>query len=104
MTALEQRGVGPIAVGRVIVATWEPHGSVVRDVIRELALPLHVIFNRRAVMVLPAGVDKATGLTAALHELGISPQAVVAVGDAENDHSFLVLCGARWRLPTPCRL
>jgi hydroxymethylpyrimidine pyrophosphatase-like HAD family hydrolase len=93
VAALEQRGVGPISVGRVIVATWEPHGRVVLDVIRELELPYHVIFNKRAVMVLPEGVDKATGLTAALDELGISPQAVVAVGDAENDHSFLALCG-----------
>jgi HAD superfamily hydrolase (TIGR01484 family) len=93
VTALEQRGVGPIAVGRVIVATWEPHGPVVRDVIRELGLPYQVILNKRAVMVLPAGVDKATGLTAALAELSIAPQAVVAVGDAENDHAFLALCG-----------
>ena len=93
VAALKQRGVGPIAVGRVIVATWEPHGRVVQDVIRELGLPYHVILNKRAVMVLPVGVDKATGLTAALAELAISPQAVVAVGDAENDHTFLALCG-----------
>jgi len=93
VTALQRRGVGPISVGRVVVATWEPHGRVVQDVIRQLGLPYHVICNKRAVMVLPAGVDKATGLTTALAELAISPQAVVAVGDAENDHSFLALCG-----------
>ena len=43
-------------------------------------------------MVLPAGVNKATGLMAALEELKISPHNVVGVGDAENDHSFLKLC------------
>jgi hypothetical protein len=43
-------------------------------------------------MILPAGVNKATGLTAALQELKISPHNVVGVGDAENDHSFLKLC------------
>src|SRR5581483_10876647 len=31
---LRQRGVGPISVGRVIVATWEPHESTVLSTIR----------------------------------------------------------------------
>src|SRR5947208_15126022 len=44
-------------------------------------------------MSLPPGVKKATGLTAALGELGIPPEQVAAVGDAENDHAFLALCG-----------
>ena len=52
-------------------------------------------------MVLPAGVNKATGLAAALAELGLSPHNVVGVGDAENDHAFLqpvrVLRGGRQR-------
>ena len=89
---LERRGVGPLSVGATIVATWEPHSQTVLDVIRELGLELQVIFNKGAVMVLPAGVNKATGLTAALRELRLSPHNVVGVGDAENDHSFLKLC------------
>src|SRR4051812_14146753 len=28
---LQTRGVGPIAVGRVIVATWQPHEAAVRE-------------------------------------------------------------------------
>jgi hydroxymethylpyrimidine pyrophosphatase-like HAD family hydrolase len=90
--ALRMRGVGPMSVGEVIVATWEPHSQTVLDVIREQGLELQVIFNKGAVMVLPAGVNKATGLTEALRELLISPHNVVGVGDAENDHSFLRLC------------
>ncbi len=43
-------------------------------------------------MVLPSGVNKATGLSAALEELNLSPHNVVGVGDAENDHAFLSLC------------
>src|SRR5205085_8387769 len=50
------------------------------------------IFSKDAVMVLPAGVNKATGLTAALDEMRLSPHNVVGVGDAENDHAFLGLC------------
>ena len=44
-------------------------------------------------MILPAGVDKGAGLAAALADLEISPHNVVAVGDAENDSSFMQLCG-----------
>jgi hydroxymethylpyrimidine pyrophosphatase-like HAD family hydrolase len=92
LAALRQRGVAPLAAGEVIVATREPHETVVLETIRELGLELQVIFNKGAVMVLPAGVNKATGLMAALEELKISPHNVVGVGDAENDHSFLKLC------------
>lgn len=86
---LEARGVGPISVGRVIVATWEPHQAAVLEVVREMGLELQVIFNKGAVMILPSGVNKATGLEAALEELGLSAHNVVAIGDAENDHAFL---------------
>ena len=44
-------------------------------------------------MVLPSGVDKASGLRIALEELRISAHNTVGVGDAENDQAFLALCG-----------
>lgn len=93
MEALRARHVEPLSTGRVIVATWEPHETAVLDVIRELGLELQVIFNKGAVMVLPSGVNKASGLHAALAELGIASERVVGVGDAENDHAFLSACG-----------
>jgi hypothetical protein len=92
LAALRQRGVAPLAAGEVIVATREPHEAAVLETIRDQGLELQVIFNKGAVMVLPAGVNKATGLVAALEELKISPHNVVGVGDAENDHSFLKVC------------
>ena len=58
----------PLSVGHVIAATFEPHDKVVFDTIREFGLELQVIFNKGAVMVLPSGVNKATGLVAALAE------------------------------------
>ena len=42
--------------------------------------------------VLPSGVNKATGLAAALLDLGLSAHNAVGVGDAENDHAFLTMC------------
>ncbi len=89
---LRRRGVAPLSVGRSIVATFHPNETKVLETIRDLGLELQVIFNKDAVMVLPAGVNKATGLRAALQELGLSPHEVVGVGDAENDHAFLSLC------------
>ena len=85
---LRERGV-PVSVGDSIVATVEPHETVVLEVIRELGLERPVIFNKGAVMILPPGVNKASGLAAALHELGLSPRNLVAAGDAENDHALL---------------
>ena len=91
--ALKRRNVSPIAVGRVIVATWKPHETVVLETIRDLALDLQVIFNKEAVMILPAGVNKASGLSATLKELELSPHQVVGVGDAENDLAMMAMSG-----------
>lgn len=90
--ALQERGVDPLAMGRVIVATWHPHETTVLEVIRDLGLEYQVIFNKGAVMVLPSGVNKASGLGAALSEMGLSSHNTVGVGDAENDHAFLDFC------------
>lgn len=89
---LIRRGV-PVSVGANIVATVEPHEKVVLDVIREMALELQVIFNKGAVMILPSGINKASGLRAALERLNISTEDTVCVGDAENDTTFLEVAG-----------
>ncbi|WP_068689397.1 HAD-IIB family hydrolase [Thermobifida halotolerans] len=89
---LRRHGVSPLAVGEVVVATREPHDRTVLDAIRELGLELQVIYNKGAVMVLPPGVNKASGLAAALRRLEFSPHSTVAVGDAENDHAMLHMC------------
>ncbi len=90
--ALRDRGVGHVSLGATLVATVKPHETMALEVIRDLGLELQVIFNKEAVMIVAPGVTKATGLAAALEEMGLSPHNVVAVGDAENDHAFLDLC------------
>src|SRR5688500_15908620 len=60
LAALAAKKVEPVSVGRSIVATWEPHQTAVLETIRELGLEWQVIFNKGAVMVLPAGVNKAS--------------------------------------------
>lgn len=67
--------------------------SIVLETIRQMGLELQVILDKGAVMVLPTGINKATGLAAALDEIQLSPQNTVGIGDAENDHDFLNFCG-----------
>jgi hydroxymethylpyrimidine pyrophosphatase-like HAD family hydrolase len=89
---LRRRGVRPLDVGRVLVATCHPHEAVVLEAIYELGLELQVVFNGDAVMILPPNVNKGTGLQVALRALGLSRHEVVGIGDAANDHSFFAVC------------
>jgi hydroxymethylpyrimidine pyrophosphatase-like HAD family hydrolase len=89
---LRKKGV-PVSVGRSIIATWEPYEKLVLEAIREHGPELQIVFNKGAVMVLPPGVNKASGLKAALEDLGLSAHKVVSIGDAENDHAFLQASG-----------
>ncbi len=94
LAALRGRGI-PFSTGRTIIATDSTHHAAVAAVIHELDLSgkVHIELNKDSLMVLPAGVDKKTGLLAALAELELAPASVVAVGDAENDASLLAACG-----------
>jgi hydroxymethylpyrimidine pyrophosphatase-like HAD family hydrolase len=90
---LRRRGVEPLFVGRSIVATVLPYDVIVRQVIDEQKLTLRIIMNKQSVMVLPDGIDKGSGLRAALAELEIDPFECVAVGDAENDIALFEAVG-----------
>jgi hydroxymethylpyrimidine pyrophosphatase-like HAD family hydrolase len=81
-----------IGVGKVIVDTRVPHHTAVLQVIQEMGLELQIVFNGDAVMVLPAGVNKASGMDQALRKLGLSAHEAIGIGDAQNDHSFLERC------------
>jgi hydroxymethylpyrimidine pyrophosphatase-like HAD family hydrolase len=83
----------PLSVGHSIVATVEPYEHQMLNAIRELGLEWHVIFNKGSVMALPSDITKATGLAPALAALDVAAHDTVGVGDAENDHAFLRMCG-----------
>ena len=83
----------PFSAGRVVVGTVRPHDRKMFSVISDLELDLEVIFNKQDVMVLPRGVNKATGLEAGLKKIGIPASAIIAAGDAENDLVFLRASG-----------
>ncbi|MBX3300624.1 MAG: HAD family hydrolase [Nitrospira sp.] len=89
---LRRRQIPSLSVGESIVGTIRPHELTLLEVIRDLGLELQVIFNRESVMVVPAGINKASGLAVALREIGLSPRNIVGIGDAENDHALLNQC------------
>jgi hydroxymethylpyrimidine pyrophosphatase-like HAD family hydrolase/energy-coupling factor transporter ATP-binding protein EcfA2 len=90
LEALQRRGVR-FSVGSAIVATHAPFAEAALAAIREAGVERTLVFNRDALMLLPAGVNKGTGLAAALATLQLSPHNMVGIGDAENDHAFLAL-------------
>jgi hydroxymethylpyrimidine pyrophosphatase-like HAD family hydrolase len=89
LAELRSRGV-PFHTGAVIVGTWDRHASEVLDTIRRSGIDGQMVFNRAALMVLPSGVNKATGVERALEELGLSRKNLIAFGDAENDLPLLL--------------
>ncbi|MGV7868052.1 HAD hydrolase family protein [Mycobacterium kansasii] len=85
--ALTDRGV-PYRCGEVLVAADGEHAATIIEVIGELGLDYQIAHNRGALMVLPAGTTKGTGLATVLGGMKLSPHNTVAVGDAENDLSL----------------
>lgn len=88
--ALRRRGVR-LDVGSAIVATDAPFAEAALAAIRETGVERTLVFNKDALMLLPAGVTKGTGLLTALASFELSPHNMVGIGDAENDHAFLAL-------------
>jgi hydroxymethylpyrimidine pyrophosphatase-like HAD family hydrolase len=92
IAALSERRI-PFSLGKRVVATHRPFEVEIQQIIHELKLNLAITLNRESVMILPRGVDKASGLRAALEKLHFAASDVVGIGDAENDAAFLRLCG-----------
>jgi hypothetical protein len=87
---LRRRGV-PFDLGSSIIATTEPYADAALAAIRETGVERTLVFNKGALMLLPGGVTKGTGLDAALTVLALSAHNMVGAGDAENDHAFLAM-------------
>jgi len=82
-------------VGASIVATDEPFAEAALAAIRQTGVERTLVFNKGALMLLPGGVTKGTGLDVALAAMELSARNTVCIGDAENDHAFLAMaeCG-----------
>lgn len=88
---LERRG-HHVRSGRVLLACRAEADMDALASIHRLGLGYQLVYNRCELMILPAGVTKASGLAQALADLGLSPHSSIGIGDAENDHSLLETC------------
>ena len=96
---LRHRVSGRVVSGVVICATLSSNGAEVHRVLRELEVDADAIYNRDSVMVLPRGVGKATGLTAALRDLGETFSATVAVGRTPGTGRLVARVEIQFRSP-----
>jgi hydroxymethylpyrimidine pyrophosphatase-like HAD family hydrolase len=88
---LRRRGVA-FKSGQCVVEADASVAPAILATIRDLQLPLVILFNRGRLMVLPQAISKGTGLRNALNILRLSPHNAIAIGDAENDHDLLAEC------------
>src|SRR5262249_24297478 len=87
---LRRRGV-PFDLGSSIIATTEAYADPALAAIRDTGVERTLVFNKGALMLLPGGVTKGTGLDAGLTVPAPSPRNLGGLGDAENDHAFLAM-------------
>ena len=92
LAELDHRGIF-YQLGRVIVATARADEIGVRAALAATDMTSELVYNRTALMLLPQGVSKGTGVRQVIQELGLSPHDVLALGDAENDHELFEACG-----------
>ena len=88
---LRRRGIG-FRKGQCIVEADAGSAPQILAVIRELELPLALLFNRSRLMVLPQAISKSTGLRKALNAFRLSTHNAIGIGDAENDNDLLAEC------------
>jgi hydroxymethylpyrimidine pyrophosphatase-like HAD family hydrolase len=81
-----------VGFGDCIIEADAVAAPKILEAIRKLELPLVLQFNQGRVMVLPQGINKATGLREALNTLRLSLHNCVGIGDAENDYAMLDAC------------
>jgi phosphoglycolate phosphatase-like HAD superfamily hydrolase len=92
LAELDHRGIFYQA-GRVIVATSRADEGGVREGLAATGVSRDLVYNRNALMLLPHGVTKGTGVRHVIRELALSPHDVLALGDAENDLELFEACG-----------
>ncbi len=85
---LRRRGIS-FSSGECVVEAEASTAPQILSVIRELELPLVLVFNRNRLMVLPQAISKGVGLREVLTLLRLSPHNAIAIGDGENDHDLL---------------
>src|SRR5512146_1068754 len=90
LKAIEEAGI-PFDRGLAIAATWTPYDQVLWRILSSQGSTTSIEYNKGAVMVLPPGATKGSGLERLLALCGLSPRNLAAFGAAENESSMLTL-------------
>ncbi len=91
LAELDRRGIYYQA-GRVIVGTARADETAVHEALNTAGVSRDLVTNRAALMLLPPGVSKGSGVEQVLRFLELSPHDVLALGDAENDLALFDAC------------
>jgi hydroxymethylpyrimidine pyrophosphatase-like HAD family hydrolase len=91
--ALKEAGIKSLKRGRLIFQAELDAEDQIARILKQQRTRWKLVRNRDELMIVPPGVTKATGLVTALKDMGIAPQQVAAIGDAENDAPLLAACG-----------
>lgn len=92
---LREVGDPTVEVGEVVLSY---SSSLANDLLRVLKAynldsKASLQFNRDRVMVLPAGVEKGSGLSKAAEILGVDASKIACIGDGENDLPLFKMVG-----------
>lgn len=81
---LEATGI-PLEKGEAIVSSWSFHDQAIWQTLAEFSGDAAISHNKGAIMILPPGVNKGTGLERLLQMCEFSARNLVCFGDGEND-------------------
>jgi hypothetical protein len=98
LNALRRRNV-PLYAGEVILESLVTHSEAIDSAIAESGVAREITYNKSNVIMNPPGVNKGSGLLAALRRFGIAPERTAGIGDAENDHALLAASGVPVAVP-----
>lgn len=85
VAALRAGGVPDLDVGHVVVGAPVAWLTAVEAARQSVGSARHLVVNKGSVAVAPAGCNKASGLRAAVTDLGVEGLRIIAIGDAAND-------------------
>ena len=88
---LRSAGVPSLDIGHVVVGaptSWRDVVTAARD---RVGSARAVITNKGSIALTPPGCDKASGLRAAVADLGLAGLPILAIGDASNDLAMFAI-------------
>ena len=87
---LEQTGI-QMLTGMAMAATWAQNEATVMEISGQHRYAPTLDWNKLALLILPTGANKATGLKRLLEQCNLSSETLTAFGDGENDQSLLAI-------------